>query len=458
MRRAWLVAVVLAGCGFHASYDGTAYQCGIGETCPTGQHCVAGACVLGDAPDAPAGTADAATDAPIGAVDASVSPDAMPAARCGTLALFSDNFSTDRAGVWWDGWSEGGPIAKVTNGYLSISIAATGANHGAGYAGRYFYDFHDSQAQATITKVSDRDTILEVRDPALTKLQLVASSGQLSAGVFGNTGSPGYRMQIPYDPAVHKHWRIRESGGTAYWEWSTDGAAWTELWHEADPLQADHVTIVLAAYGTGASEARFSEVNIAAPSPALGLCAASSLTDDFLGASFGSMWNTWFDAGATVTVAGGKAVITTDGTANIYGGFETRDLYDLRGDSYYLDAVTIPRASPYVAWVDAMAPSGGQNLLEFTVEGTTLTMLQKVAGTVQDTKSITYDPSAHRFWRFRGAGTMVYWDTSPDAATWTQAYAATSRFDLGAIQFVHAGGEYDVTGAHTEAFGSVNLP
>lgn len=49
---------------------------------------------------------------------------------------------------------------------------------------------------------------------------VVARSSTLS-------GTLTTRATIAYNSAVHVFFRIRESGGTVYWDWSTDGSSWT---------------------------------------------------------------------------------------------------------------------------------------------------------------------------------------------------------------------------------------
>ena len=446
--RLGLITLVAAGCSFHASYDGTHYQCGTGGTCPSGETCVAGECVIG-APDV-----DSSPGAPDAAIDggASVSP-------CGSLTALRDDFSTDRAGTYWNSWSDGGPTARVTNGQLVIQIPSNTGDQGGGYGSVFYYGFTDSEARVTVSQVADMNTILEVRDYTNQKLQLLVAGGQLVAAEY-NTPSPGQKMSIAYDPSSHKQWRLRDAAGTAYWEWSVDGITWNVLYSEPDPLLAQHVLLELAADGNGISEAHFDDLDVATVDP--GLCGASSITDDFNDASFAPIWDYWNDTHATVGVANGAAVVSTDGGVNgsngAWGGFQSRHLLDLRGDSFYVDARAIPQEVGYVSWVDADVPGNGNTYLEWSVEGGTLYLYQTIGNSDVTSKSFTYDSTAERYWRFRADSTTVYWDTSPDAATWTQRASASAALDPSAIQFVLGAGEYQSVSAATTKFGSINVP
>ncbi len=446
--RLGLITLVAAGCSFHASYDGTHYQCGTGGTCPSGQTCVAGECVVG-APDV-----DGPTGAPDSSIDggASVSP-------CGSLTALRDDFSTDRAGTYWDTWSDGGPTAQVTNGRLAIHVPTNTSDQGAGYGSVFYYGFTDSEARITVSQVADVDTILEVRDYTNQKLQLLVESGQLVAAEY-NTPSSGQKASIAYDPSSHKQWRLRDTAGTAYWEWSVDGITWNVLYSEPDPLLAQHVLLELSADGNGPSEAHFDDLNVATTDP--GLCGASSLADDFNDPTFDPPWDYWNDTHVTTSVKNGTAVVATDGGVNgsngAWGGFQSRHLLDLRGDGFYVDASTIPQEAGFVSWVDADVPGNGNTYLEFSVEGGSLYLYQTIANSDVTSKSFTYDSTADRYWRFRADSTMVYWDTSPDGATWTQRAAAAATLDPSALQFVLGAGEYQSVSAATTKYGSINLP
>ncbi len=444
-RRANLVWItLLAGCGFKASYDGTHYQCGADGSCPSGQTCVADVCVIGESPDAHVGV-----DAPPGTPDAP-SDAALAQGLCGSLALLRDDFATDKLGTIWDSWSDGGPTATVTGGHLAIAIPQNNQDLGAGYASSYYYDFTGSVAEAAVSQVASTDTILEVRGIGGKKIQMVLESGVLSAWDGAD------KAQVTYDPLVHKRWRLREDGGTTYWEWSTDGATWTELFHETDRFPPDHVIVELSADGNDASTAVFEEINVDTPQPP-GFCGSSTLTDDFV-TQLAPLWSSWADGGNTIAETGGAVVITTDGVGGNYCGLETNHLYDLRDDAIYVDASTVPMTTGFVTWAQAMVPGDGETRLEFNVEANQLQMLQKIASTNVDSKSITYDPAAHRFWRFRVAGTTVYFETSPDGATWTAQLQATAKIDLSALHFVFGAGEYKTLSTTTAKFGSVNLP
>jgi hypothetical protein len=457
MRMALVVTTVLAGCSFHASYGGTHYECGVGGTCPSGQVCVQNVCIEGGDVDAPPGSADAppgTPDAPPGTPDA---PLGTP--RCGTLDVMQDDFSTDRFGTIWDKWSDGTPTAQVTGGALVITIPANGGDIGAGYNNNFYYDFTGAQAQVTVSQVADVDTILEVRDYNGTKLQFVDERGTLYAWTSTQGDLPG--GSVTYDPAVHKHWRLREDAGNAYWEWSTDGSTWNELTHETDPIKPEHVIVELSADGAGPSTAKFEEINTAVTPPA-GLCGASTLVDGFDGASFATKWSPWHDTDATIATAGSEAQSMIPNETNQYSGFDTKHLFDLRGDSIYTDSKGTSGVGNFTSFFQLVAPIGGATMIEFARQGTALTCDVYVnnASTPLAKKDITYDATATRYWRVRVSGSTVYWDTAPDASTWTQQFSATTTgYDWSMVHVNSGMGYYGAPqGALTAGWFGVNTP
>ena len=70
-----------------------------------------------------------------------------------------------------------------------------------------------------------------------------------------------------------------------------------------------------------------------------------------------------------------------------------------------------------------------------------------------------YDPVAHRWWRFRADAGVLYWETAPDAVTWTTWASVPTPFPLDAV-FVHFGAGTDtaVATTATASFAHYNLP
>lgn len=75
----------------------------------------------------------------------------------------------------------------------------------------------------------------------------VYEAGTLYAQYFV-AGSGTTPFSVTYDSTVHKYWRIRESGGTIFWDTSVDGSSWTNRASVSLPLAigATKLTVLLA--------------------------------------------------------------------------------------------------------------------------------------------------------------------------------------------------------------------
>jgi hypothetical protein len=446
---AFLVAALgLVGCGFHAAFDGTHYQCGLGDSCPVGYACIAGSC---EPPSDSGPPADAAFDAD------PTAPDAAPATvGCGSLDLLIDDFAAATASPLWSPFHDAQTTVAQTGGALRITLAAGSGDLWAGYESQYAYDLTGAQVATTVDQVGGKDTVLEVRILSGARAQIVVENGMIAAAVFGVPGA-STRAQIAYQPAVHRHWRIRESSGQLYWETSPDGASWTALWSEALPFEVAHVRARLTAGGlvAAATEARFADVNVGAP-PAPGLCAAASLVDDFT--ALGPRWAAWADPGCTVSIVNGALVLASSAGSENYCGIDSEHLYDLTASAIYADAGMIASGTSHVSFFQAIAPGDGNTRIEIDRDGANLQFQQWVNSVLTTDATFPYT-TADRYWRLKIAGGVVNLGTSPDAITFTEHTNATLGFDASAVHIVVAAGHYAAASTAVNAkFGGVNTP
>jgi len=432
--------VMLGGCSLTFNFANTHYQCGPNGECPNGQSCVQDVCVAGSSMG-DAGDDDAMPDG------------SGPALRCGTLYTIHDSF--DAASPLWYDWTDGGPSATLASGDLVVSVPSGSADLWAGYGSQFLYDFTSSSLEVQLDQAAATTTVVEVRGANNEKDQIMVDSGMLVATVL-NTGNAGTKAQTPYDPAVHKWLRLREDAGQTYFEWSTDGTTWTELTHIPNAFSPLDVRIELAAGGeqAQASTAKFGAVNTNAPVAAA--CPTDTFVEDF--AAPAPAFQTWTDNGTTATLTGGQVVITTDGVADHYAGVEATHIFDLEGHSVYLDMPPAVQASPFITFAQIAMPNDTSSEAVFQVEGNTLFMLERVNNQTVSTTMLSYDASPQRYWRYRASGGQIFFDTSPDATTWTQQGAAPAMFDTTRVSILAGAGEYGTTPTHSAAFAGFNTP
>jgi hypothetical protein len=78
-----------------------------------------------------------------------------------------------------------------------------------------------------------------------------------------NVGFTGY--SAPYDPELHRWWRIRDHLGRTYWETSPDGTSWTTRYDVPNPTPVTALDVQLAVgcdSGCTASTVRFDNYNL----------------------------------------------------------------------------------------------------------------------------------------------------------------------------------------------------
>lgn len=142
------------------------------------------------------------------------------------------------------------------------------------------------------------------------------------------------------------------------------------------------------------------------------------LQDDFEDADLDSqLWGINTSSGS-VTQANGSLSLTLS-TSSSYGNayITTRHFHDMRGSSAAVEVSSAALVAP--AWALFKIHRSDGNEVRFFVRGTSLTAEYQLNGATAQLATLTYDPTAHRWWRIREDTGIVYWEVSPDATTWT---------------------------------------
>jgi len=101
----------------------------------------------------------------------------------------------------------------------------------------------------------------QVRLDAQNSLTFFVGVNKIVAQQQLNDVFTGLNESTTYDSAVHKFFRIRESGGTVYWEYSTNSTDWTSYYSKSNPFNLTSLQIQIGA-GTWDWEASTSTVII----------------------------------------------------------------------------------------------------------------------------------------------------------------------------------------------------
>lgn len=166
---------------------------------------------------------------------------------CGRFAFDDAPFPTDdfedgRVGDAWSSYEDPGTSHVEAGGVLTINLAT---NIDDSYAGYITYGpYNGLERDVTVRLVG-----APFDDGSNCYLTLVAAddsdsygivvTGGLIAGGRSNDDNP----LVPYDPAQHRWWRIRERGGSVEFAASSDGRSWSVLNSAPTPPWADLIRI-----------------------------------------------------------------------------------------------------------------------------------------------------------------------------------------------------------------------
>jgi hypothetical protein len=411
----WLAS---GGCSFRAGYDELA-ACGTDPAlCPTDA-----------AVDPPAPDADPA------APDAAVSP-----LGCGSVQLLRDRFDGAISAIWVPR-GQGGGVASQAGGTLVLGLAAGSDTSAiASLSSRNAYDLTGSELAVTVLATGGQRTALEVRDSAGRGAALAVADDVLTAETLDGD-SVSVRVATVYDPSRHRYWRLRETGGALFWETSADRSTWAALISGSVGMDVTDAYAVLLARGqrAEASAAVIDDLNLPVASTP-GHCKVGAIRDGFAGDSVALDWSPWVGSGTcTIAAASGAAVLTFPGTGGSFCGVDTDHLYDLTDDALAFAILAAPADPTFVTFGELVTPDQ-VNRIDVRISDGTVRMRQVSGGSAVTSSSIDYDPVAHRHWRLREAGGRVFWDTSPDGASWTNRAAADLQVEVTAMFFTLAGG------------------
>ncbi|MEU6222243.1 hypothetical protein [Streptomyces sp. NPDC047042] len=170
-----------------------------------------------------------------------------------------------------------------------------------------------------------------------------------------------------------------------------------------------------------------SETDAARPLAALAGVPFGSLTDDFNdGVVDPAKWPDSYDLGGYSEVGGRARVACT----TAYNAYASAEAYRLRESSVHV-RMWPPAAGGATAeaWAQLLVQTitlGTDAIFEVSAITGNLIMAVRTGYFDPGQVAITYDATAHAWLRIRETGGQLYWDTSPDGASWTNRRAATS--------------------------------
>lgn len=159
----------------------------------------------------------------------------------------------------------------------------------------------------------------------------------------------------------------------------------------------------------------------------------------------------WNELGTSSTLSGGRLVVAP--SRSFFDGFESRWVVDLIDAQTAVEVTRHPAPGETIALTYALLEDNN-NYMRFGVTDTEITGEVVVSG-VADGATAPLDRAAHRHLRMREASGQVFFETSPDGATWSVLHQTTTPAFAGRAN-VLLGGEQVGGTAGTIEFDNFN--
>lgn len=359
-------------------------------------------------------------------------------------AELTDDFTTADTAKWnFNG------TASVVSGQANL---VPGSSYGNSIVSTTRYDLTGSAIYARLVQTPNlgngsNEAFLGVQiDPSNSEGIGYSGGNLLMRETVANVTSDA---TLTYNSVDHRYLRIRESGGTIYWDTSPDGSTWTNRRSKAAGINVTSVQALLVSgyYGTEPSPgtAIFDDFNCCP--------LVETLTDDFT--SNTGQWG----LGSGVTISGGTLNIPVTAAYDGFGNSSVR--FDATGSSVF--AKIIPGGTGGtnpVIWGPRLRVSPNNEIGAIFSGGAIY--LNRVIGGVYTYSATypTYDPVNHAWVRVRESGGTVYLDVSPSGAvgSWTQIESlSASTLDLTNVQLSFYAGLDSGTSAVPMVVDNVNV-
>lgn len=348
-------------------------------------------------------------------------------ATCGKPGAIIDDFADGVPAYYWRVTTVYYNDVVETGGELVLTPGGSGP---IGYTASAAVDLRDAGVEVEVPTMLAAGTGATASFYAGNRgleLGIAQHDGVLSGFIDRATGGRAGNT-VPYDPVMHRWWRIVDSGGRVSIMTSPDGAAWSSLLDATGAAFTASVQIALEAEGYGAGSVAFRNLRATERGVAVGAapwCKAATFVDHFDGDTIDYAWAASANpaGGCDPKFGGGKLHIDQLGEV-CTGQVVSMSLYDLSASAVVLDVDPIASV-PYGFGVSLAITDPAQSRAAISATNSSL------CAVVND-----YDyqcPEGYggqRYWRLRDdAGTLV-WDASPDQVDWTPLRSYAGLLDL----------------------------
>jgi hypothetical protein len=236
-------------------------------------------------------------------------------------------------------------------------------------------------------------------------------------------------------------YKIRESAGTWYWEYSTDsGANWTS-WH-SEAVSAyerkDRVQVIFAGNGS-TTQAYVDDINYTPPPPG----PIADLVETFESASFPNGWTFGFAPGSLedATFDNDRLTLSYGSTSPTGGAYTYNEGggngYELAGGALWWE-----NPVPFVTdGVDSYWSAGFGGATEYYFQIGADGHLYCTESSNSTSSDIgVFDTTADRWMKIAESGGTIYFYTAPDGLTWTQRWSCSADTTTGSVAFIAIAG------------------
>lgn len=364
------------------------------------------------------------------------------------ISTFVDDFGSKDTTKWtWDA------AASVVSGKANIPTPASSATTVA-ITSTDTYDLTESSISMEVVQtvwygVNAPSWALSVRNAfdATDIEQLFFQQDKINCRELVNNVADNIPIWIGRD-YLPRFVRLREASGTIYWEYSHDGVTWNVLRSKTQSTSIDmtDVDVRIGASGTATDPVPgtviIDNINYIPVK-------AVALQDDFTTLDTTTKWT---NSGAAVS--GGQLTISP--ATGEFRNIVSKNYYDLTDSSMSVALVSRTNVDNGTPYSYMRADYISNYYVMMYVINTNLVMSERVNGVDSDT-SITYDSTAHKYWRFRVYGGNTYWDTSPDGITWTNRRNKASGMSMTRVQLALGAAGNTGTTPGTAVFDDFNV-
>jgi hypothetical protein len=241
-----------------------------------------------------------------------------------------------------------------------------------------------------------------------------------------------------YSASTYSRLRIREAGGTIYFDYSTNGILWTNF---ASTLNIPHVTNLnlWIQNGTYASEASASTCQYTSLNVPQFSAKIATLTDDFItpGTPNTTNWQTFtYGVGGTAQNAGGQLVLTAPANTGSGNGpiIYSRVYYDLTESSMVVNlagVTPVPGSSANQQLVQFELRDAQGNACGWYLGGYNSNVASGIGiYTGASTLTYNYDPNIFTWLRILHHAGVIYYDYSQDGSNWTNFNSQPDWYQL----------------------------